>query len=86
MWAILKEMIRDEGAQTTTEYGLLLGFLALSIIIPLAGMRDGLPGRNQIQGMLRMAMNAQFRRKSLFRSEPNMVQGLSRAEPVFKRV
>ena len=33
-----------------------------------------------------MAMNAQFRRKSLFRFEPDMVQGLFRAGPVFKRV
>ena len=38
------------------------------------------------QGMLRMAMNAQSRRESLFRSEPDIVQTLSRAEPVFKRV
>ena len=44
MWAILKEMIQDEAAQTTTEYGLLLGFLAAGIILPLAGMRDGLRG------------------------------------------
>ena len=41
---ILKIIIHDEGGQTTTEYGLLLGMLAMGIIIPITGMRDGLRG------------------------------------------
>lgn len=44
MRVTLKEMIRNETGQTTTEYGLLLGFLAAGIILPLVGMRDGLRG------------------------------------------
>lgn len=39
---LLKELIRDEGGQTTTEYGLLLGILALAVVAILFGMRGSL--------------------------------------------
>ena len=41
---ILKEMIRDEAGQTTTEYGLLLGFLGLAVVTTLALIRGSLRG------------------------------------------
>ena len=41
---MLKEMIRDEGGQTTTEYGLLLGFLGLAVVATMAVMRTSLRG------------------------------------------
>jgi pilus assembly protein Flp/PilA len=39
---LLKELIRDEAGQTTTEYGLLLGILALAVVAILFGMRGSL--------------------------------------------
>jgi pilus assembly protein Flp/PilA len=41
---LLKELIRDEAGQTTTEYGLLLGILALAVVALLFGMRGSLKG------------------------------------------
>jgi Flp pilus assembly pilin Flp len=42
MLVMLKKMIRDEAGQTTTEYGLLLGFLGLAVVATLALMRGNI--------------------------------------------
>jgi Flp pilus assembly pilin Flp len=39
MKAWIKRYITEESGQTTTEYGLLLGFLGLAVVVTLAAMR-----------------------------------------------
>jgi len=39
---LLLRMLHDEGGQTTTEYGLLLGMLGLAVVVTAAAIRGNL--------------------------------------------